>query len=148
MLFELLFELLFILLFGFTLLVFCCDGNCCVGFKGLVVPWCCVGLFWINVDRSLLLLFASNNGTFEIFCPENKPGSVDIENNFDKNRNGKPGCWIKDVVDQCTVETKLIGTHGTRGKIDDLFQVTIDDSDIIEDDKLTLARTLNPIPPK
>ena len=39
------------------------------------------------------------DGTFEIFSPKDKVGSVNLETKtFDQDRNRVPGVWIKDVV--------------------------------------------------
>ena len=86
------------------------------------------------------------DGTFEIFSPKDKVGSVNLETKtFDQDRNGVPGVWIKDVVNKEDVKTELIGTHGAKGSIEYLFRGTIDNSDVIEDPRINKARSANSI---
>ena len=98
----------------------------------------------ICIDHWCSLVFPGD-GTFEIFSPQDKLGSVTEDGDFSEDRKGVPGLWIKDVLDDDIVQTKLIGINGTKGVIGELCRPPSNGTSVVEDSLLSKARALNPI---
>jgi len=75
---------------------------------------------------------------FSILSMDGKPGSVLEDGTCDTERKGKPGCWVKKIQDDGSIETCLIPD---KGLVAEYFKPA---KEIVEDPACEAARTENP----
>ena len=75
---------------------------------------------------------------FSVLSMDGKPGTVMEDGTCDTERSGKPGCWVKTVKEDGSIETRLVPD---RGKVKDWF---VRATEIIEDPNCDDCRAANP----
>ena len=75
---------------------------------------------------------------FSVLSMDGKPGTVMEDGTCDTERRGKPGCWVKTMKEDGSIETRLVPD---RGKVKDWF---VQATEIIEDPNCDDCRAANP----
>ena len=89
----------------------------------------------ITIDHFAALVIDGDQ--YRVISLEGKPGSVLDTETFSPTREGKPGCWTKDVVEG-EVKTTLVPTEGS------LASLVRKATEITDDPGLAVVRTSNP----
>ena len=89
----------------------------------------------ITIDHFAALVIDGDQ--YRVISLEGKPGSVLDTETFSPTREGKPGCWTKDVVEG-KVKTALVPTEGS------LASLVRKATEMTDDPGLAVVRSSNP----